>query len=212
MPMPNRAPVRILMLMPVLLLAGCGPQVLDVDVTRFHTLAPASAPRSFSMLPGPNQRGSLEFESYAQLVGAELESRGWRPVAATAGAEPEAVVFVHWALGQPRTETWQSPTSVWGGYGWGPHPWWGGGAWYDPFPYSETRSITYYPKWLSVDILDGPSWRDGKPRRLFEGRAVAEGTRPILPPAIPYLVRALFTDFPGANGQTVNVELPVGKG
>jgi hypothetical protein len=53
---------------------------------------------------------------------------------------------------------------------------------------------------------------DGSGRTvLFEGRAVAEGQRREIAPVMPYLVRALFTGFPGSSGTTVRVDVPVGK-
>jgi hypothetical protein len=193
----------------VVALAGCGPQLVQADVTRFH-VPPADGPRSFTILPDQGQRGSLEFESYAQQVAAQLERRGWRPVAATPGAEAEAVVFLHWGAGPARTETWTSPSSVYGGVGWG-HPHWVGGGVWDPFPYWETRSMTYVVKWLAVDVLDGPAWRAGTPRKLFEGRAQTESGGASVAPVVPYLIKALFVNFPGADGATVRVTVPVEK-
>jgi hypothetical protein len=198
---------RVLVALLLLLVAGCGPQLVQADVTRFNALPPESRVRSFTILPEQGQIGSLEFQNYAQLVAAQLESNGWQPVAPTAGAEPDALVYLHWGIGPAHTETWSSPSSVYGGYGWGPHPWYGG-AFYDPFPYWDTYSVTTFPKWLAVDILDGHGRRGGK---LFEGRAITEGRSPAIAPAMPYLVKALFTGFPGGNGQTVRVSIPVAQ-
>ncbi|MGE5504216.1 MAG: DUF4136 domain-containing protein [Actinomycetota bacterium] len=190
------------------LLAGCGPQLVQTDVTRFHAV-PAGQPRSFTILPDQAQRGSLEFENYAQQVAAQLQTRGWRAVAATPGAEAETVVFIHWGTGPGRTEAWSSPSSVYGGMGWGPRSHWMGGGVYDPFPYYETRAITYVPKWLTVDILDGPAWRAGTPRKVFEGRAVTDSGGEAVAPVVPYLIKALFVNFPGADGTTARVAVPV---
>lgn len=198
---------RAIALWVVLALAGCGRQLVQADVTRFHA-PPVAAPHSFTILPDAAQTGSLEFESYAQLVAAQLQARGWRPVAAKPGAGAETVVLLHWGAGPPHTEVWSSPSSVYGGAGWGGRPWYGGGIW-DPFPYTETRSVTYHVKWASVDILDGPGWRSGSAVKLFEARAVTEGTSPAVAPAVPYLITALFTNFPGASGSTVRVQVPV---
>jgi len=58
-------------------------------------------------------------------------------------------------------------------------------------------------------MLDGPAWRRGERRAVFQGRAVADtGVREINV-VVPYLVRALFDHFPGDNGQTVRVTVPV---
>ncbi|MEW5729202.1 MAG: DUF4136 domain-containing protein [Pseudomonadota bacterium] len=203
---------RLLALVVILALPACAPSLVRTDVTRFHRLdTPAAADRAFTILPREDQRGSLEFQRYADLVAAQLARRGWRPVPASGPAE--AVVFLDWGAGEPRTVTWQSPSSVYSGFGWGPRShWYGAGVGIplgDPFPYWETRSATYYPKWMRVEILEAGAWREQDRRVLFEGRAVTEGGRREIAPVMPYLVEALFTGFPGASGTTVNVDVPI---
>jgi len=184
----------------LLLLSACGPAMVQADVTRFTTLPPGGG-GGVTILPDQGQKGSLEFQQYADLVAAELAQLGWRPVPASADAD--AVVFLHWGVGSPTTQVWQSP-SAWGG--WGGGPWYGGV--YQTFPYYDTYSRTLWPKWLAVEIFDGPRWRAGERLSRFEGRAVAEGSHPAIAPAMPYLVKAMFTGFPGTSGQTVRVSVP----
>lgn len=186
-----------------LLLVACGPPVLNADVTRFTTLAPGAGAFSFTILPDQAQTGSLEFEAYAQKVAVALAGKGWTPVPASADAQ--AVVTLHWGGGPPRTVTWQSPAYAWGAFGY--RPWYGGGL-AEPFPDWETRSESYWPKWLAMTVEDGPSWRAGRKKVLFEGRAVAEGRSPAVGPAVPALIQALLTGFPGISGTTVRVTVP----
>jgi hypothetical protein len=44
--------------------------------------------------------------------------------------------------------------------------------------------------------------------RVFEGRAVSRGEEPDMMVIMPYLVEALFKDFPGNNGETISVQIP----
>lgn len=199
--------MRVLAILALLALAGCTTPIVQTDVTRFHTLPAEALPRSFTILPGPDQVGSLEFQRYAEMVAAELAERGWRPVPAGAGAD--AVVRLGWGIGPANTVTWQTPSSLHGGMGWGPGSrWYGAGIGFplgDPFPYWETRSKTTWPKMLSVEIAEA---RPGDKRVLFEGRAVTERGGREIAPLMPYLVEGLFTGFPGASGQTVRVDVP----
>lgn len=85
------------------------------------------------------------------------------------------------------------------------------GAWVaEPFgpryvgdrPVSHTLQISR----LRLRMLDtkpgGPgALRPDKPRTVFEAQAVYEGASADLPVLVPYLVRAVFDDFPGQNGQ-----------
>lgn len=197
---------RVLVLAVLLLLGACTTPVVRSDVTRFHTLAAAQSGTSFTIVPDPPQVGSLEFQDYASRVADALSAQGWVPV--PPGGTADARVSLRWGVGPAETEFWQSPSSVYTGMGWGgSSPWYGGGVgYYDPFPYWETRSVTTYPRWLSVQILDAKA---GTRRVLFEGRAVASGKSQEITPTMPYLVQALFTGFPGANGTTVRVNVPI---
>jgi len=200
--MPGPSLRRLAALALSLALAACGPATLNADVTRFTALPPVAPALSFTVMPDQAQRGGLEFQHYAEMVAERLVRRGWRPL--PAGADADAVVTLHWGLGQPSTVITQEPAPL---GGWGRHPWYGA----EPFPAWETRTETTFPKWLAVDIEDGPAWRAGEHRMLFEGRAATLGRSQSAAPAIPHLIRAVFTDFPGINGQTVRVAVPLNQ-
>lgn len=48
---------------------------------------------------------------------------------------------------------------------------------------------------------------------IYEGRTVSEGLKKNLPEIMPYLIEAMFTNFPGESGvtRTVRVEIANGK-
>lgn len=54
---------------------------------------------------------------------------------------------------------------------------------------------------LRLRLLDTRDAAPGKPRAVFESRAVYEGDNEDLPDLVPYLVRAVFDGFPGQNGR-----------
>lgn len=201
-------------------LSGCGPRVFEADVTRFTTLAdPIASPTSaaitgasFTILPIEGQRGSIEFQRYAEMVAARLQAEGMVPVAAAAGPA-DYVVFLDYGLGSANTEVWRTPgyprTSVFGGLG--PGGGWGSGVALN-LPVYDTGTVQTYttiPHYLSVTMAEGESWRAGQPVNVFEGRALANLTERALPDAMPYLATALFRGFPGRSGETIEVELPL---
>jgi hypothetical protein len=59
-------------------------------------------------------------------------------------------------------------------------------------------------------MYKGASWGSPNPERVFEGRALSEGLNGQVEPVLPYIIDALFRDFPGASGatRTVRVEVP----
>ena len=185
-------------------LAGCGPTLVRADVTRFTTLPPGGSGESFAMAPDAEQKGSLEFQHYAGLVAGQLIQRGWRP--APGGANADMVVILHWGGGSPGTVVSEVPAD-WGAWG-GPGPWYGGGI-PGPYPDWDVATETVWPKWLTVEIDDGTAWRAKDRRPVFESRATTSTHSQAIAPVMPYLIQAVFTNFPGGNGQTVRVNVPV---
>lgn len=54
---------------------------------------------------------------------------------------------------------------------------------------------------LRLRLLDSQGNAPGKPRAVFEARAVYEGENEDLATLVPFLVRAAFDGFPGQNGR-----------
>lgn len=191
-------------------LAACATP-FEARVQSFQMMPPAQG-QTFLVQPGDPKRDGLEFQSYAQLVSAELQRLGFRPAA---GQGADLVVSVDFGAGPGRERvatrpgmgsSWGSP---WGWYGrgwygrptyWGSFydPFWGGG-WNEP----EVYSFTVYPAFVEVDIL-----RASDKTSLFEGRAETTTRENNLPANMPKLVTALFTDFPGdpARSKVVRVQ------
>ena len=104
--------------------------------------------------------------------------------------------------------------------GWGGGPWGGwGGRWgrpwgygfYDPWlfggrGFDDVSSYTVYTSDLSMKID-----RAADNRRLFEGKASAQSLSNKLTYLVPNLIDAMFTNFPGQNGENVKITLPPEK-
>jgi len=181
-----------------LLLGGCA-ATMQTDVTQFTSGAPLPTGRTFAVSAEADQNGSLEFQHYAALVGGALQDHGFK--AAPPGAQADLMVVVHYGSDGNHTELWSDP--AWGGYGWRHRgPWIG--------PYGGTESTTYYTEMLEVQIFDGAAWRNNTRTMLYQGRAIGDSTVNEISAAVPGLVKALFTHFPGNSGQTehITVDLP----
>ena len=68
------------------------------------------------------------------------------------------------------------------------------------------RSYTVYKSYLDLDIV-----RKGDNAALFEGHAKARSQTDELGVLVPNLVEAMFTGFPGRNGETVKITVPARK-
>ncbi len=90
--------------------------------------------------------------------------------------------------------------SRYGGYGggYGGYGGYGGGV--------PVREYTVFESELDLDIVRR---LDNAP--LFDGKAVARSGTDELGVLVPNLIEAMFTNFPGRNGETVRITVPVRK-
>ena len=213
--------VRIIAPLSLLAVAGCATP-FNAQVSRFQAL-PVPQGQSFYVSPA-NARdvGSLEFKTYANLVGSKLAAVGYAPAADAASAN--LVVMLDYDVDAGKEKTRSVPLSGFGygaGFGYpsynfgrrhgGYSPYFGGYGrrgfiygFYDPFLFGsgygdETESYTVYTSDLSLTIAR----KDGE--RVFEGKAQAMSTDNVLPRLVPNLIEAMFTGFPGNSGETVKI-------
>ena len=188
------------------------------DVARFQVLPPPAG-QSFTIQPvDSGLAGSLEFASYAQLVGEQLVRQGFQPA-----ADPRAaslVVMVDYGVDHGREKVTTTPGfggwggyggfgGGWGGRGFGRYGGWGGfGGWGDPFwgggfGYPDVESYTVYTSYLDMNIS-----RTADNQRLFEGHAQARSQTDDLTRLVPSLVTAMFTGFPGRSAENIRITVP----
>ncbi len=182
-------------------------QSFKSDVARFHKL-PAPTGESFLIVAkDEDKNGGIEFSQYAGLVRARLMDIGYRTV--TEG-DPDLVVRMDYNMSDGDQRTRSRPGYGYGYYGYGlghslhsfHHPYWPGYGYYS----SGNYSVTVYTRKLEMDILRA----DGEV--LFEGKAISVGRDNRMPEIMPYLVQAMFANFPGESGVTkvVEIETPGG--
>ena len=210
---------------------------LRTEVSRY-TAMPAPAGQTFYVLPGAGTPGGLEFNRYAQIVAQQLAARGYRPAGAPQVAD--MLVKVSYGVDEGETEYevdrpmgsrlyggrfydpfWGRPYySRFGYYGayrdpffWGwDDPFWysspysGFGSRYGGYGYGDIRSYTVYHSELDLDIV-----RRADNAALFEGKAQARSQTDRLGILVPNLIEAMFTNFPGRNGETVKITVPARK-
>jgi len=196
-----------------LLALGACAAPFNADVARFQQL-PAPAGESFAIVAGDAKlQGGLEFSQYASLVAKRMEAVGYRPAADPSQAS--LIVKMDYGVDNGRERVVSDPIGYGFGPGWGPG--FGGfyGArrhgymygFYDPFLYGsgwgrdQISSYTIYASQLDLQI----ERKDGQ--RVFEGTAKAVSRDDKLTYLVPNLVEAMFTGFPGNNGETVRISI-----
>jgi hypothetical protein len=216
-------------------LAACATP-FDANVKRFSSAMPAPTGQTFAVVAeDPRDSGGLEFAQYADLVAAQMSRLGYvRTDPSQAAMIVRLDYGVDKGRDRIRSTGFSDPFfSPWygsrfgggygggfgggfGGYGGGfghrgfYNPYYSRGAWgygwQDPFffgsGYGDVDVVTVYTSELDLKI---DNKADG--RRLFEGKAEAASRSDRLGYLVPNLVEAMFTDFPGHNGDTMRISI-----
>jgi len=181
------------------LLAACA-QTVSTDVTRFNQFA-GPPMGTFTITPGPGQANSLAFTSNAAIISAELQRIGFMPVAE--GEMPDYTVGYTATQERFDAGSERGPVDVGVGVGGGSRGTsMGVGI---GFNLGSGKSDTGYINKLDV-TMEKP---DGS--RVFEGHASAMSRSQGLSEIMPYLVKAVFTDFPGENGASDTIDVKLDK-
>ncbi len=180
----------------IILLAGCSKTIVS-DVTRFHNLPTPDAETIEVVSMDPALQNSLEFGQYANLVGQHLGKVGYSP---PNGPTSKLIARIGYAIqtaegiieGGPRTSV------AIGASGGSRHSGVGVGI---SIPLGKSEPRQEYVRILSLEII-----RRSDGLKLYEGHVSSRGQEG-LPIIMPYLVDALFQDFPGETGTSNKVKV-----
>jgi hypothetical protein len=207
----------------LILLSGCAASPFRADVSRFQQLPPAQGQTFALKALDPANQGGIEFGQYASLVSAEMTKLGYVP--ASSGTNADLIVSLGYSVDQGKERIVNDPFY---------DPFWGYGAsfgryeygrnyivrsrrgtryvsgFYDPFLFGGygfgrsygVDSYTVYTGGLDLKIA-----RSSNGESVFEGKAEAKSRSNKLPYLVPNLVEAMFTGFPGNNGETVRISV-----
>ncbi len=191
----KRAGIRVLLLFSITLMLGACASPFKADVTRFHT-NPVANGQAILIEPEDAALHGLEFNRYADLIGAKLAQIGYSP----AGDNPPAlIVRLNYGIINLGEQEKDSGASI--GVGVGRH---GGNTGFGlgtVFGLSGDDD-TVYERFLTMVLNDA-----GTGERLFEGRAVSQGPENDLAAIMPLLVTALFENYPGQSGKTETITI-----
>ena len=202
------------------------------QVSRYQAMPAPQGQSFFVVAANPAQSGGLQFTQYATIVAQAMQAQGYVP--ATSPQAATMLVAVDYGVDEGRQEIVEDPFdrgyfgssysssynnffrfgfggfysrpyySRYGHYGYRSPFFYG---WDDPFWGSSfgggTRAYTVYKSYLDIDIR-----RRGDNAALFDGHAKARSQTDNLGVLVPNLIEAMFTGFPGRNGETVKITVP----
>ena len=200
-------------------LSACASSITST-VSRYQAM-PAPQGQTFFVVPGGDMaaNGGLEFQRFAGLVAQQLQARGYSP--ATNAQSATMLVQLGYGVDQGQVRYVEDPfyrsRFGYGGFGYGGfyspfyYPRFGyrsrfSYGWDDPFWYGGGGGVDSYVEYHSQVELHIRGAGSNQP--LFDGRAQARSQTDRLDVVIPSLVEAMFTNFPGRNGETVKITIP----
>jgi hypothetical protein len=201
----------------VALLSGCASPI-TARVSSFQQWPADAAGASFGFLAPADHTRQLEQASYASLVATELAKQGLQ---AAASGQPARILVDMSVSSQLEHRSYSRPVyqdqyiyrpgfrdaagRIYPGY-WMPDP-------FGPRYIGNQQSMeTVQVSSLRLRLLDTQGPAGSSPRTVFESNATQEGRPSPLSPVVPYLVRAVFEDFPGANGRVQVVRFKADTG
>ena len=214
--------IKLFIVMGIVGLVSACSSTFKSDVSRFHEL-PKPRGESVMIVPSdPAKVASLEFASYANIVGSYLAQQGYVPAG---DGKADLIVELDYSVDDGKVFVRSSPSGFSFGYGYGygyfSHYYYS--HWYRPlwyygyYPYSyygyggrfnsDVRSYVKYTRRLNMTIRPNV---DGA-KNLFEGKVESTGRSNNLTALMPHMVQALFTNFPGVSGTTVKVVIDLDK-
>ena len=221
-------------------LTGCATG-LPAKVTRFQAMpAPQGQSFYVVPGQGLAQGGGLEFSRYATLVAQQLQAQGYSPAASPNQATMIVQLGHNVDNGTERVVVdrfgprgydpfYRGYYSPYGRYGSRFDPRFGiyyGRPYYSRFGYYSAYRSPFYYGWDDPFWFGGPTVREDTEyksevdldirrradnQQLFDGRAQARSTTDNTQVLVPNLIQAMFTGFPGRNGETIRITVPAQK-
>lgn len=193
------------------LLAACASPI-TAKVTSFNQWPQDAAGATFSYIRPPDRLNDLEQQAYESYVQFELEKLGLKRAAAgqtgriqvdivtgsgTRNKTYREAIYQDYYVYQPPFR--DAAGKVFPGF-WTPDRF--GSRYVGDREVTRTVQVSN----LKLRLLDAQGNTPGKPRAVFESRAVYEGNNEDLADLVPFLVRAVFDGFPGPNGRVRTVK------
>ncbi|MFY3955035.1 DUF4136 domain-containing protein [Achromobacter xylosoxidans] len=185
-----------------LVLSGCATPTVSARVTSFQQWPAGVEGQTYQFVPAePSQANNLEYQSYQDMVRAGIGATGL--VEAQGGAKARFNVSFRYGTTQTQVMVRRPYDPYFNGGFYGPRPWGGyygywGPEWVDVPVVAQRNTLT-------LQIHD--SQRGGA--EVYRSSAFILSEQDNFMRMMPYLVRAIFDNFPGNNGAEREIQFPV---
>ena len=216
------------------LLAACNSSVTSY-ISRFHVL-PKPQGETIKIIPLDKKlSGSIEFSIYANMVGEELGKFGYKP--AVKGEKADLIVELDYEIESKERAEYSPFYFGLGFYGSNFYGSLGTRYYYNsfyPYPYSQYSS--FYSPWrhsssffyndfyggdfygshrvsmvFNRQLIMNITENNTEGKRLYEGKVRSRGNNGKLSRIMPYMIKAIFSGFPGISGEGERISIELEK-
>jgi Domain of unknown function (DUF4136) len=204
----------------IALLSACS-SFVETRVSAFHELNEPLEGVTFVLIPSKDQKGSLEFQSYAKLMKAELTKRGmveapfeqarYAVVASYGIDDGKQVASSYPIFGQTGGGSSYTSGTV---SSYGTMATYSGTTRSSPtygVVGSGTSTDVVFVRYLNMTMMNIAKSSGDNIQKVYEGKAVSSGSSGQMAPVMPAMMRSLFEDFPGKSGASRTVRQPFDK-
>lgn len=210
---------KIFTFLAVIILTGCATPRVVTNNTAFFV--DSYAPRgTISVVSGKEEvNNSLEFAAYRRKFEKKLSEVGY--AIESDPNKADFIALVAYGIDNGETSTVSTPifgqTSGGTTYSSGTVSGSGGSVNYSGTSYtmptygvvgSSTGSVTTYNRAIALDIVEAKSFKEGKPKKVYEGRTKSKGSCSVIVEVFDEMLEAMFSDFPGENGRNRKQVVP----
>lgn len=203
-----------ILLLFVTFITACSMTKINTTTTTFYTPEFTSS-GSISVIPADIENSnSLEFAHYKQKIEEKLHFSGYSIAANSDTAEYIAIVAYGIDEGETSiisTPIFSSPNALHGGRLASPKHRYSMPRYHRRVVGTSTSSITTYNRALALDIVEAASLKSGSEdnaKKVYESRVKSVGECGVVAGVFNELLKAMFTNFPGENGQTITAKIP----
>lgn len=191
----------VIILTGTLLLCACSSSIKN-NVTRFHHLPPVGGQTIEVISIDPTLQQSIEFRSYAQLIGSKLGNVGFRPPENGTSQYIAEIGYGIAPIGNTVIDNDNSGVSFGMGVGSGGRRSSTSLGLGISTSFGSSEPVVPYVSRLTMNIVDLSTGQ-----RLYEGHVESINKNPNLAQIMPYMVDALFQNFPGESGKTETIKI-----
>ncbi len=204
--------LKIISLLMVVMLSGCATSRIVTNNTAFFVDS-YETKGSISVVSGEaDVNNSLEFAAYKKKFESKLSEVGYKIEKDPNKAD--YIALVAYGIDDGKTSTVSTPIfgQTGGGTTYSSGTVYGssGSANYSGTSYtmptygvvgSSTGSVTTYSRAIALDIVEASSFKEGSPKKVYEGRTKSKGSCSVIVEVFDEMLEAMFSDFPGENGR-----------